>query len=240
MSLLFQSTFLKWAYHDARAHNEKESKIAPIYVRLVKKAWTQGLWGLLCSHEQSRFPWVWPPTLGYFRHRKFKANLALDPTTAPHTTSCISVNIASKAKGSWVCGSFGRRLWHGGRGFVWAREKKTTKIEGEKEGKPQQRICNSSWCFPSFGWLLTVRQAVPHRALVFPLGPPSRPRGEVENCNPTPSKCSLLNTHVHTRTNTHMQQLSTGKAGDRMRSPFTAALVRRGVQMGSCYTLIVG
>lgn len=126
------------------------------------------------------------------------------------------------------------------QGLCQGERKKTAKIEGEKEGKPQERICNSSWCFPSFGWLLTVRQAVPHRALVFPLGPPSRPRGEVENCNPTPSKCSLLNTHIHTRTHTHTQQLSTGKAGDRMRSPFTAALVRRGVQMGSCYTLIVG
>lgn len=47
------------------------------------------------------------------------------------------------------------------------------------------------------------RQAVPHRVLVFPLGDPSRLRGEVENCNPTPSKCSLLNTHVHTHTQTH-------------------------------------
>lgn len=120
------------------------------------------------------------------------------------------------------------------QGFCQGKRKENDK------GKPQERICNSSWCFPSFGWLLTVRQAVPHRALVFPLGPPSRPRGEVENCNPTPSKCSLLNTHVHTRSHTHIQQLSTGKAGDRMRSPFTAALVRRGVQMGSCYTLIVG
>lgn len=84
------------------------------------------------------------------------------------------------------------------------------------------------------------RQAVPHRVLVFPLGDPSRLRGEVENCNPTPSKCSLLNTHIHTRTHTHIQQLSTGEARDRMRSPFTAALVLRGVQKGSCYTLIVG
>jgi len=51
---------------------------------------------------------------------------------------------------------------------------------------------------------------------------------------------SLKHSHTTTHRHTHTQQLSTGKAGDRMRSPFTATLVRRGVQMGSCYTLIVG
>jgi len=101
------------------------------------------------------------------------------------------------------------------QGLCQGERKKMTKIEGEKGGKPQERICNSSWCFPSIGWLLTVRQAVPHRALVFPLGPPSRPRGEVENCNPTPSKCSLLNTHIqphtdiHTHSNSPQEKLET-------------------------------
>lgn len=149
---------------------------------------------------------------------------------APLYSPRLSIRITSKALvGEFVrCKYFwslGKRLWHGGRVLSKCRSR-----ERKLGDRPQEKICDSSWC--SEPRLIVDSQAgctSPRAGVSF--GAPLPAVGGGGELKSHPSKCSLLNTHVHT----HIQQLSTGK----QETERAAALVRRAVQMGSCYTLIV-
>lgn len=124
---------------------------------------------------------------------------------APPYSPCLSVRITSKAfVGEFVrckyCWSLGKRL------TLWQGPVKVL-IEGKKNGKLRENLKRGFAIPPdalSFGWLSTARQAVPRRELAFPLGPPSRLWGEVENWNPTRQTALSLK---HSRTHTHTPTL---------------------------------